>query len=73
MALDSRQHFINLQLAPVDGTAIVECSPYQRFADACLAARHVRARPFAAFDQIKVDVARMPVRVEVCARRLRGQ
>ena len=72
-AFDAQPHLLDLEAAPVDFAAIVQCAPDQRLADPCLAAGHVLVRPGAAFDQVEIDVAVMPVGIEVGARPARGE
>ena len=72
-ALDARFHFVDAQLASVNGAAVVERAPDQRLADACLAARGIFVRPAATLDQRQIDVAAMAIGIEVGARIARGE
>jgi len=69
---DSLPDRFNGQLARIDRPAILQRAPDERLADLRLAARPVLARP-AAVEQVQVDVARVPVRIEIGARPERGQ
>jgi hypothetical protein len=71
-ALDPAPHLGDGELAVVDLPAVVERAPDQRLAEARLAARHVCVGPAPALDQLEIDVARVPVEVDVGARRERG-
>ena len=71
VAVDPALHLGDAELAVVDVLAFVERAPDERLAEPRLAALRQLAGPLAAFDEREVDVAGVPVDVDVGARRER--
>jgi hypothetical protein len=64
IALNPLMHFVNAQLAVVDGAAIVQRAPDEGFANVGLATGHIGMRPVTV-DHGQVDIANMTVGVDV--------